>query len=240
VTTEEVAMLAAICAQPDENMPRLAFADYLTEVGGPLNTAWALGIRAQVGSASGDSDPSLTQALQRAESPFLQVRILERLGLPKEMSPRDINLGGWERGFPSHMTGDYPVLREWWPRLANRVPVRHLRIKGVGDDMIADVLTWPGVGRLSTLDLTTWDGRLRDLDIGDRGLNALAACPALAGLESLTVSFVRLSDAAAAALLASLHLAGIRSLILRLRDDSGPSCAVAARLRERFGPNAID
>src|SRR5829696_8063349 len=47
---DEAAFLRAICEHPDEDTPRLVFADWLQEQGGPVNTAWANGIRAGVGS----------------------------------------------------------------------------------------------------------------------------------------------------------------------------------------------
>jgi uncharacterized protein (TIGR02996 family) len=53
---EEAAFLRAICEQPDEDTPRLAFADWLTEQGGAVNVAWANGIRAQVWLARGATD----------------------------------------------------------------------------------------------------------------------------------------------------------------------------------------
>ena len=56
---EEAAFLRAICEQPDEDTPRLAFADWLTELGGAVNLAWANGIRAQVSLARGADDESL-------------------------------------------------------------------------------------------------------------------------------------------------------------------------------------
>ncbi|MBY0460753.1 MAG: TIGR02996 domain-containing protein, partial [Gemmataceae bacterium] len=44
----EALLLRAICEQPEDDMPRLAFADFLQEQGGAVNVAWALGIRAQI------------------------------------------------------------------------------------------------------------------------------------------------------------------------------------------------
>src|SRR5207248_10529310 len=46
--SDERALLAAICAEPEEDTPRLAYADWLDEHGGPPEQARAAFIRTQI------------------------------------------------------------------------------------------------------------------------------------------------------------------------------------------------
>src|SRR5438309_1192533 len=49
--SDREALLAAILARPDDDTPRLAFADWLDDQPGPAAGDWAAVIRAQVGAA---------------------------------------------------------------------------------------------------------------------------------------------------------------------------------------------
>src|SRR4051794_34673610 len=109
---EEAAFLRAICENPDDDTPRLVFADWLTEQGGPVNTAWANGIRAQVWLARGASDEALGFQTCVFDSKFGQDKLRERLELPAGVG------GSWERGFPSEVSATFHELSDLWPGLA--------------------------------------------------------------------------------------------------------------------------
>jgi uncharacterized protein (TIGR02996 family) len=227
MTDTEAALLRAICEQPDEDTPRLVFADWLTEQGGAVNTAWANGIRAQVALARGLP----AQQPLVFESGYGQEKVRERLGLPVGL------VGTWERGFPTSAAGHFRELREVWPRLAFRVPIRKLSIFEVSKEGAAEFVTWPALSLLNELDFSAvWEVQ-EPPDV----IPALADCADLRGLKVLKLWYGAINDAAVMVLLDSPHLAGLGAL--RLDVDSGTpalSRAMKDRLVARFGKEAFD
>jgi uncharacterized protein (TIGR02996 family) len=225
--TEEEAFLRAICEQPDEDTPRLVFADWLTEQGGAVNTAWANGIRAQIWQARG------LPARQPLvfESGYGQEKVRERLGVPVGL------VGGWERGFPAALAADFRTLREAWPRVAFRVPVRALHVHGVSEADAAAFVTWPGLSVLSELEVVaSWESRTRP-----NVMPALAGCEGLRGLRVLKLWGAVLNDDAVTAILDSPHLAGLAALRLDAdRSTWALSRAVKDRLAARFGEEVFN
>lgn len=132
---EEAALLRAICENPDEDTPRLVFADWLTEHGGPLNVAWANGIRAQVWQARGDSDAALAQQSRIFQSSYRLEKLCERIGVPRGM------VSNWERGFPGTVVAPFARLRDVWPGMAFRVPMRKLLVYGLNEAHTAEFVT---------------------------------------------------------------------------------------------------
>jgi uncharacterized protein (TIGR02996 family) len=235
----EDALLAAICANPEEDTPRLVFADWLSELGGNVNTGWATLIRNQIRLASGASDATgeLFQRVRMFQSAYWKNLILTRLGLCSV----GISFDTWERGFPTYLAGDHPTVREIWPRVAYRVPTRRLRLGGSDDDAVEDLVTWPELRRVVSLELITWDDRYRRARrIGDRALIALSGCPAFAALEVLTMEYIAITDAGADALVSSPHLEKLQDLRMRRsHSDPQPSEEAQLRLRARFGAGGV-
>src|SRR5262245_49711218 len=90
---EREALYAAVCESPDDDAPRLVFADWLEEHG---QEAWAALIRAQVGAARLPRwDPEHIRLQRVAHSVYTGAMHKEAgRGIPEEI--------GWsfERGFP--------------------------------------------------------------------------------------------------------------------------------------------
>ena len=234
----EDALLAAICAHPQEDTPRLVFADWLSELGGNVNTGWATLIRNQIRLASGASDETgeLLQRVRMFQSTFWKHRILDRLGLVSA----GISFDSWERGFPTHLAGPHPAVREVWPRVAYRVPIRHLVMRRTDDAAVENLVTWPEIRLLVSLELNTWDGGDWARRIGDRAVVALSECPELAALETLTMAHMAITDLAVDAFLASPHLAKVQNLrIWRYHRDEPPSEEARLRLSQRFGADVV-
>jgi uncharacterized protein (TIGR02996 family) len=82
MSDSEAAFLHAICEHPDDDTPRLVFADWLTEQGGAVNGAWASGIRAQIWLARGATDATVARQAKVFESGYGRSKVLDRLGLP--------------------------------------------------------------------------------------------------------------------------------------------------------------
>jgi uncharacterized protein (TIGR02996 family) len=146
--SEEEALLRTICEQPDDDTPRLVFADWLTEQGGALNTAWAKGIRAQIWFARGATDAATAQQSRLFESVFALEKLHEHLGLRPDV------VGDWERGFPTRAAAPFVTLRKLWPKLAFRFPIRKLGAYEVSTEGMAEFVTWPTLSVLRELNLS--------------------------------------------------------------------------------------
>lgn len=237
MTDTESAFLAAICADPADDTARLVFADFLQEQGEPVSTAWATFIRAHVRLVAGTETAGDVPTVRRFVSEYWLTRFTERLGVRPEMG---IRLDGWERGFPKHLAADYTVLKREWTGLLDHVPFRHLQVGGIEDEAVEDLVTWPQLEQLESLDLTTRDGSLVPRTLEARGVAAAANCPALAGLESLSLSFLEVTGRVADLIMDSPYLARLRGLALRTGSSHRTIEPKAReRLCTRFGPNAV-
>jgi uncharacterized protein (TIGR02996 family) len=228
---EEAAFLRAICEHPDEDTPRLVFADWLTEQGGPVNTAWAGGIRAQVWLARGATDDAIRFQTCVFESPFGQRKLLERLGFNSEL------LTCWDRGFPTEATGLFREINHAWPRLAFRIPLRRLQVYDADAADAVEFATWPGLSVLRELVFGVLWERPAPADV----LPALATCAELKGLVTLEVQGGLLSDSGVSAILDSPHLAGLKTCALNYGLRANPfSQQVRDRFQARFGPDLLN
>ncbi|MBM3979012.1 MAG: TIGR02996 domain-containing protein [Planctomycetes bacterium] len=227
---EEAALLRAICEHPDDDTPRLVFADWLDEQGGAVNAAWAAGIRAQIALARGADDDTLRFQTCLFDSRSGLERLAARLELPAEVGD------GWERGFPYRAAASFDQLRGVWPALAQRLPIRTLAVHELTEIETEELVTWPALRRLRELDCAgVWDSPRADL------VPILAGSPNLRNLKVLRVYDALLNDANVSALLASPHLAGLEKLQLgyegatsTLSDDG------RQRLTARFGDNVFE
>jgi uncharacterized protein (TIGR02996 family) len=228
---EEAAFLRAICENPDDDTPRLAFADWLAEQGGAVNNAWANGIRAQVWLARGATDEALRFQTCVFDSGYGQEKLRERLDLPSEV------VDGWERGFPSTAAGHFQSVRRAWPRLAFRIPIRKLSVYEAVEGEEAQFVAWPALEVLSELEFAaSW----RVSPTAD-ALSSLANCESLRGLKSLTVRYAIFSESTVTTLLDSPHLAGLTTLRLDIESEThGLSQALKDRLVARFGAEVFD
>jgi uncharacterized protein (TIGR02996 family) len=224
--TDEDAFLKAICDQPDEDMPRLAFADWLDERGGDVNAAWAELIRVQVSLARGaGADREQLAARERDLSPVVAAAWPTRLGFPDGLYWQN-----WSRGFPLAVSARGAFVRAARPVFAGRIPLREFSLKGATDAGLLEFVTWPELALVRKLGVWT-----DAAPVTGRGLRALTGCEHLSNLERLQMQWVVLTDAAVAAFLDSPHMA--RVISLRLKGDGLPrvSEGVRQRFSERFG-----
>lgn len=232
--SDEDALLAAICADPADDTARLVFADFLQERGGAVEGAWAMFIRAHLRLGTGVETAGDIPIVQRLSKDYWLKQFARRLGFPTESG---VLLEEWERGFPNKLAADYPVAKERWAALVERVPFRQLRVGGMEDEAVEDLVTWPRLERLTALELNTWDGTLVTRTLSQRGVAALAECAALSGLESLEVRFLDVTNRVADLILKSPHLTKLRNLALCTHERASPGAC--RRLSERFGPNTV-
>lgn len=126
MTSDHDALLRAICENPREDTPRLAFADWLEEHGEPDRAAF---IRNDIAMSLRDEwDP---ERLRWCEKPLPAV-----VTPPRPLSPKVITGLGWRnapllyRGFPWALgVGDLGRFRECATELFARHPVEHLAFR---------------------------------------------------------------------------------------------------------------
>jgi uncharacterized protein (TIGR02996 family) len=227
---EEAALLRAICEHPDDDTPRLVFADWLDEQGGAVNAAWAAGIRAQIALARGADDDALRFQTCVFESRYGLERLAERLELPAEVGD------GWERGFPYRAAGNFEQLRAVWPALAQRLPIRELYSHQMTTADGKEFVAWPALDGLRILSCSgLWGVPQTDL------ITPLLNGANLRNLTTLRLSDTLITDAALTRLLDAPLFAGLRVLQFGYeRTESGLSATVRQRLAARFGDNVFD
>jgi uncharacterized protein (TIGR02996 family) len=229
MTDTEAALLRAIAAMPDEDTPRLAFADYLDELGGEREAEWAELIRAQVALARGAGTERERLAAREQElGPRVRDWWPHRLGLGASAA---LAWENWSRGFPLTLSGNGAAIRTVRPALAGRVPLREFNIQPATDADLAEFATWPELRLVRKLGVWTDRGTA----ITEGGLLALAGCEHLSNLERLRMQWAAYTDAAMDAFLDSPHLAQLVSVKIVGRNFGTLSEEVRQRVRERFG-----
>jgi uncharacterized protein (TIGR02996 family) len=225
---EEAAFLRAICEHPDEDTPRLVFADWLDEKGGQWNTAWAELIRVQVSMGRGlANDREHQQRLARRDrelTPLVDYSWARGLGLPER------GWGNWSRGFPLALRVYYlglAVSQQF--ASAPPIPIRGLELVGVKGEELNTFLKWPGLRQVRDLDLFGIDSPFAAESL------ALARCEFLSKVERLRLGRVILTNKEALAILESPHLSRVTELRIDLDQGSELSPAMRLRLRKRFG-----
>jgi len=213
--THEAAFLEAILADPDDDSPRLIYADWLDECG-DSDRAEFIRVQCALHGAPAD-DPRRPVWLDR-ETLLLAEHEAAWLGPWRGL----FYLWAFHRGFLEEITLKAQTFLDAAGPLFRAAPVRLVRLlKAAGViDRLADC---PQLGRVAALHLT-------GNGIGDAGAAALAASPHLAGLTTLRLGSNNIGDYGAELLAASPHLAGLRALNLSHNDigDDGARALVAS------------
>jgi uncharacterized protein (TIGR02996 family) len=229
------AFLKAICDNPDDDLPRLIYADWLDERG-DLNSAEF--IRLQCALAAGRDlagQPISKERRTEMEArthvllPPVKKRMIDALHKTGARKIQSIQI---KRGFPEAITldaADFHGAEE----LLSQFPIASLTVTKL-DAAFLDSLNSPHLRTLRTLTLTECgDGdsvaraiaasqylaQLHELRFGhnpvhDAGAEALAASPHLRNLKVLDLNNTHVSDAGARALAASPHLCNLKALHL--------------------------
>jgi len=259
---EEEPFLHAIADAPDDDLPRLIFADWLEERGDPR----AEFIRVQCELARLPADDAHRRSLATRERQLLRQHYRNWTG------PLLMRVGhGLEYGEPTYERGFIEEIRitaedflAHAPALFARAPLQRVHLSTAGGyvPQLADcpylarltalAFSWDRIGgkRLRSLLASPYLARLKCLrletcGIGDDGAEALAAAPALAGLTQLDLStqeaparpgnssrMNQIGDAGASLLVQSPHLGRLESLDLR---GNPIGAAGQTALRKRWG-----
>ncbi len=206
-------LLKAVLAAPDDDAPRLKYADWLAANGQP-ERAELIRIQIELArleeAAEPDADPTPEEdrLYERAEE--LVAEHAWYLGMP-EIPGVEWGGGphhGFERGFMAYATvTDADTFCARMGDVFAVAPVAEVKIDGADDEALAAVARSPHLARLRRLRLTYGE-------VGDAGASALAASPHAVQLRLLCFFACKVGPAGAVALAASPHLSGLRDLTL--------------------------
>ena len=223
------ALLSAILARPDEDVPRLAYADWLDENGDDPDRAEF--VRVQVALARGVPDEE-RRAFEAREKKLLSLHALRWLeplrerGGPLESGNTH---GQFRRGFVEVLW----MPAAWFITRAHvlfaRVPARELRVTRTTIEELATLVHGGFLLRLSALDLS-------DRGLGDDAAQVLARSRAAAALSVLRLSGCGLTDLAARRLATAPFDWPLRELDVR---HNPITAAGLAALRDRFGAAVV-
>lgn len=217
------ALMAAIIANPDEDTPRLAFADWLDEHGDKHDRARAEHIRCQIATDRGG--PGAKAAKTKAAA--LRKSHLKRwLGALATTETRFVD-HTFARGLLNQWfvsAGDFlkiahqAAVTEWFPRVGVGRIVFYEPTKRAEKLFASPALAW-------TSDILWHDAKL-----DDAGFVALAKSPHLSRLSRLAIDKPRCSDRGLRALANSPGLGSLRTLTLQDGLWGGKFTAAGVRL----------
>jgi uncharacterized protein (TIGR02996 family) len=222
--TRGQALLAAIRENPDEDAPRLVYADWLEEHGEEESTlARTELIRAQIQLEHLARDDEQRKRLTQRIEELIAAHQQTWLG-PLLQSPVFLR---FVRGMPAlSMTvaqfrkeAFQKVAQEWFPRAG----VFRLGLSKMNGRMV-EVVASPALASLSRL-------ALREAKVGDEGMKLLAGCPFLENLVELTIEKPYVSDEGINTLAHSPHLKKLRKLGLINLPCGHQQSVTAASLR---------
>jgi uncharacterized protein (TIGR02996 family) len=248
--TDEATLLAAVAATPDDDTPRLVYADWCDDHGRPDRAEFVrVQCRLAAGSPTNDDYPDL---LDRQEE--LVTRLTTFEPFPRPLSDTPLQVGGYgyaeyRRGFPDVLHWSFAGARGEVRRLLTALgkhlpatPARSLRVYGMEPDDAVELVRSPVVAGLRGLTLqVAGDDVAHDLDDGgeERGApqdragtavtSALAASPHLKHLRHLAVA-LELTDSSVA-ILAGADLPNLTELNLNVSTASPQAVSALARAK---------
>ena len=183
---DEAALLAAVIAAPEDDLPRLVYADWLDERGEGSDAARAEYIRLGVEYAR--TSPEMTDAANRAALKRLEELFATHgaAWFPAFQGRRHLFRSGrafrsFARGFPHRVSAQATKLLEVGDEMTRLGPVTSVRVGGTTPALLRCLVESPWVGRLREVWLDA-DYFAPALDWGE-----LAGGPHFARLDSLTL-----------------------------------------------------
>jgi uncharacterized protein (TIGR02996 family) len=210
--------LAAVLARPDDDLPRLIFADWLDEHGDADRAEF---IRLQCAAWRGDSDAGARAA--KLETAHRRQWLAE---LP------EVYHAEFRRGFAEHLVVEAYTFVNAGASLRRRTPVRSVALVGVGR-VLERLLSSSLLNGLPRLHLS-------NAFLGDEGLARLANAPCLCDLETLRLARTGIGDTGATALAWSPHLSRLRTLVLHGNGISDAGAWDLARSQTLRGLEYLD
>jgi uncharacterized protein (TIGR02996 family) len=200
--TPDDAFLQDIILHPDDDTPRLIYADWLDDHGQADRAEF---IRLQCRLARETDQPGADVRAMR-----LRVDVLLHQHGRDWAGPVLCSLAqghGFRRGFVYFVSIALEALLGRCGELFEAAPIRHLRLVAPYD-RLGELLAAPQLGRLAFLDFGSYRA------LGDQGLAVVARCPFLRHLEGLLLRGQDITPEGVAALTASPYLHRLRWLDL--------------------------
>jgi uncharacterized protein (TIGR02996 family) len=212
--TPHDAFLQEILAAPDDDIPRLIYADWLEERGDPRGEF----IRVQCALASmAETEPQRVLLAARAKELLTAHEPAWRMRLP---NLQGLSWGPFKRGFVASVeAGNWQALRKHATAIFAAAPVRHLQFRQLTGRTTGALLKSPLLKRVNSVSL-------KDHRLGIEGAIAIAESPHLANLTCLDVSGNNIRKPGLEALAASPHLGKLTALYLS-RNHLDPAGVVA-------------
>lgn len=238
-SADGLALRRAVCAAPDDDLPRLVFADYLDEQGDAADADRAAFIRAQCEQGG---VPWMSKRWREIDRTAEGLRAKHRKAWPASVARLGVMLPHWRRGFiESVQVHAKRFTRESGRRLLDSEPVREIRLinlRAAGGLGVAEFVNHRIVSRLRGLDFGT-----TELEGHEVEAVAAAGWGTLAGLQALTLRWAVGADGARGLprLLRSLPRLTTLAPEFRYpsRDSSQQSAALAGAVAAASGEPAF-
>ncbi len=222
------ALFQAILDEPDADMPRLMFADWLDEQGTVADRLRAEFIRVQVELPHTPvTTPRYLELLAREQWMLTAYaeQWLAPLRGPGEPLQRGFTQGQFRRGFVEVVWMPCGWFLQWAKVLLTRAPVRELRITRTQLEDLTALTACEQLSRLHTLDLS-------DRRLGDDVARILTKRPHIATIRTLRLRACGLTDCGAYRLAEAPFDWPLRELDVAFNDISPTGLAA---LGKRFG-----
>jgi uncharacterized protein (TIGR02996 family) len=230
--THDEAFLQAIIDNPDDDTPRLVYADWLDERSNPDRAEF---IRLQCELARLDEDDPRRDALQQRTEDLLAAHQQRWLAaLPEGMREVEKDVPVFRRGFPSNLSMPCAAFVERGEELRRAAPVERLHIQEIGS-RAGNLAGEPraAVNLIRAIFGTALEG------VGEQ-VARLAACPWLARFPRLDLSQNDLTGAHLATLFASPHWPELLELDLNQNRAGPQGAAVIAESPRVSGLRRLD
>jgi uncharacterized protein (TIGR02996 family) len=224
--TEDEALLRAVLAAPDDDAPRLVYADWLDEHGDPARAAF---IRIQVELARQPADPDRVLQLRKAELTLLRAnREAWTAWVPGWAEART-----FRRGFLEGIRAEAGAFIAGADEVRRRTPLSAVRLDG-REDLAVSLFRLRALDGIRSLTLSVpvpagaWEhlggsqylGQLRELNLNSKGpagelVSTLVGSTGLPALRTLRLSWCTLADEHSARLVGHPWVARLRALDLR-------------------------
>ncbi|MGE3805236.1 MAG: TIGR02996 domain-containing protein [Gemmataceae bacterium] len=207
----------AVLEAPEDDVPRLVFADWLDEHG---ETDRADFIRVQIELQQLDETAPRHRELKKRERSLIRKYKHDWLG----KLPTGLQFNGFRRGFPTVRTfalaQNYLKKAKRWHELAPLSHHLHVQIGAAEPDLLASVMATSLLTRV--VDLNFYGS-----NVGDAGAELIGACRSLRHLPRLCLAGNRLGPAGVGHLIAKTYLNELVELELSFNPWIGDEGAVA-------------
>ena len=210
------ALFQTILAEPDDDAPRLVYADWLEEHGDPARAEF---IRLQCEwAALPEGHPQQAKLIRRWRDLLEPRHAAWQKVLPEWLRKETV---GFRRGFPDHVNFPATEFLARFEEAWQYAPVQFVKMSDAAAH-VEELAASPLLARLRGLDLSHANPAL-----GVAALEALLNSPHLTGLVRLELQGNRLGHDAAAVLAAAPNLRGLKRLRLSFGNSIGE---IGARL----------